>query len=484
MKSVLYYLPLLLTLSFPLQADSLSFFEESPVLQVQGSFSQVPSVDSGRKIRSSHALSVAGLKDTFSFEVDNETFQLSIYKIAENPDGTRTVFAKTEGTDSHSVITSGKVGVIAEINTSSGQYKVELRQGQEWLLTPADLSQHQAVKFGNDAVTPSADRVQSLLQQIPPSDPAPQQEGISSTIDIMVLYTPELATDLGGESAAVTQINQLIALSNQAYIDSEMMIELRLVHTQQLAVTNSDNDNVLDALTDGESSATLGDFSQVSSIRETHGADLVLLLRNFVPQHAYCGVAWVLGDQTTGSMPIAYRRLGYSVVNVGSYEVSPGRTAFCSDYTFAHELGHNFGFDHDRGHDSNNGLFPYSYGHDSPGSFATIMSYDSPEVGKFSNPNISCASGQSCGILGSADNAQSGNNVRNSLAAFYPTANNTIAGDANGDGTVNIQDVILMLNIVLGNTPDAGTADCNGDSTVNIQDVICGLNIVLGNPAP
>lgn len=55
-----------------------------------------------------------------------------------------------------------------------------------------------------------------------------------------------------------------------------------------------------------------------------------------------------------------------------------------------------------------------------------------------------------------------------------------LAGDANGDGVVNIQDVISILNVVLGSqTQGSAGTNCNGDNTINIQDVICALNKVL-----
>jgi hypothetical protein len=55
-------------------------------------------------------------------------------------------------------------------------------------------------------------------------------------------------------------------------------------------------------------------------------------------------------------------------------------------------------------------------------------------------------------------------------------------GDVNGDGTVNISDVTLLVNIILGNATDPyGNADVNGDGTVNISDVTLLVNIILGN---
>ncbi|MCQ2289544.1 MAG: leucine-rich repeat protein, partial [Muribaculaceae bacterium] len=55
-------------------------------------------------------------------------------------------------------------------------------------------------------------------------------------------------------------------------------------------------------------------------------------------------------------------------------------------------------------------------------------------------------------------------------------------GDVNGDDVVDIADVNILLNIVLGkdNASRYNGADVNGDGTVDITDVNTALNIVLG----
>ncbi len=59
----------------------------------------------------------------------------------------------------------------------------------------------------------------------------------------------------------------------------------------------------------------------------------------------------------------------------------------------------------------------------------------------------------------------------------------TILGDLNHDGYVNITDVVLLVNYILGT--DEGVvieseADINGDTSVNITDVVALTNIILG----
>ena len=56
-------------------------------------------------------------------------------------------------------------------------------------------------------------------------------------------------------------------------------------------------------------------------------------------------------------------------------------------------------------------------------------------------------------------------------------------GDVNFDGSLDITDVILLINFVLGQTPteeESLTSDMNQDSIVNILDVILLVNEILG----
>ena len=56
-------------------------------------------------------------------------------------------------------------------------------------------------------------------------------------------------------------------------------------------------------------------------------------------------------------------------------------------------------------------------------------------------------------------------------------------GDVNFDGSLDITDVILLVNFVLGTTPteeEALTADFNQDGIINILDVITVVGEILG----
>jgi len=54
-----------------------------------------------------------------------------------------------------------------------------------------------------------------------------------------------------------------------------------------------------------------------------------------------------------------------------------------------------------------------------------------------------------------------------------------VLGDLNGDEVLNILDVVLLVNIVLGNTEPVGEGDMNGDGILNILDIVTLVNVIL-----
>jgi hypothetical protein len=129
-----------------------------------------------------------------------------------------------------------------------------------------------------------------------------------------------------------------------------------------------------------------------------------------------CGVGWVNG--ANGSAMNG--RYGYSVVGDGV----DGRY-FCSNYSLAHELGHNMGSSHDKAHSSFPGKYAFSYGYGRANVYGTVMSYFNPVVGVFSTPDATVSrlfcKGYACGVANQADNARSLNLTVPTVSAFQPT---------------------------------------------------------------
>jgi hypothetical protein len=61
-----------------------------------------------------------------------------------------------------------------------------------------------------------------------------------------------------------------------------------------------------------------------------------------------------------------------------------------------------------------------------------------------------------------------------------------LKGDVSGNGTVDVVDVILTVNIILEITDPTPAqirgADCSGDGIINIIDSICIVTIILNGP--
>ena len=66
--------------------------------------------------------------------------------------------------------------------------------------------------------------------------------------------------------------------------------------------------------------------------------------------------------------------------------------------------------------------------------------------------------------------------------SFIVKAPGFIAGDANGDGVVDVTDIVSIANAILGrpsNSFDATAADVNGDGSIDVTDIVVIANMIL-----
>ena len=64
-------------------------------------------------------------------------------------------------------------------------------------------------------------------------------------------------------------------------------------------------------------------------------------------------------------------------------------------------------------------------------------------------------------------------------AQKYPSSYLTLFGDMNGDGTLNVNDIILIVNSIMGGVYNAD-GDINNDNVLNILDIVTISTIILG----
>lgn len=419
------------------------------------------------------------------------------------------------------VLTFGKDGVFGlvpqasgyplRIVTSHGQTRVIETNAQDMARSTQELRLHSHPDFVVPPRPPKGKQISTAAVRAE-QQAAVQAAGTGTvTIDVMVAYTPGFVTELGSQSLALTRIQNLVDLTNQAYTASGINQQIRLVHTVEVNYPdNTSNDTTLDDLTgidaNGNPVTVPAAFQSIAALRVQYGADLVTLIRSY--QNATqgdCGVGWLIGADETAIVPSQSNVYGYSVVSDGS-----NGGYYCVDTTFAHELGHNMGDAHDRANATQPGAYSYSYGYLGNG-FSTIMAYgtatDTP-LSLFSNPNISGCQNNPCGVAdsasNSADNAHSMNNTAALIAAFEPTTVTTppptipyAHNDINGDGKSDLlwyNSSLSQMTYWLMNGPTmtswqalslpnsyrpVATGDFNGDGRADILWVDANKNLYV-----
>ncbi|MBS0381715.1 MAG: VCBS repeat-containing protein [Proteobacteria bacterium] len=365
------------------------------------------------------------------------------------------------------VLTFGKGGVFGLVPQASG-YPLRIvsnAKGTQVVATSATAMAQSAealrLHSAPDYVIPprANSKVGGLASVAPgvgaaaPATHSAAAAGGPTIISVMVAYTSGYISQIGSQNLALTRIQNLVDITNQAYIASGVNVQIQLVYSLRVNYPdNTSNQSALDDLTgldtNGNPVSVPVSLRNIASLRVKYGADLVALVRSYQnATQGNCGIGWLVGGDETPIVPNQSNAYGYSVVSDGS-----NGGYYCLDTTFAHELGHNMGSAHDRANASNPGAYPYSYGYVGNGTngFSTIMAYGTTTttpLAVFSNPNISTCQNTPCGVpdsntSSSADNAHSLNNTAPLIAQFEPPATVTppaqisayVRNDVNGDG--------------------------------------------------
>ena len=62
---------------------------------------------------------------------------------------------------------------------------------------------------------------------------------------------------------------------------------------------------------------------------------------------------------------------------------------------------------------------------------------------------------------------------------IYLGSENVLLGDVNGDGMINVLDVVQLVNFILSGVDVTPASDVNVDGTLNVLDVIQLVNMIL-----
>lgn len=257
-----------------------------------------------------------------------------------------------------------------------------------------------------------------------PADAPPALQSPSNPVfvDMLVVYTPAARAQAGSATAMRAAIAGYVTLANTCYSNSGVGVRMRLVGTAEVSYTESASNMSTDL-------SWVAGNSTVASLRNTYGADLVCLVRR--------GAAG-------GAAGVGY--LGNGAANFAS-------SAFCvvaddyadSNITFPHEVGHNFGSNHDRGN-AGNPTGGYNFGWRFTGNdavqYRTVMAYaPGTRIAYFSNPSVNyqgVATGVASGQATAADNALLHETNAAVTAAFRGIGDTLIASDYNIGGLADI----------------------------------------------
>lgn len=286
------------------------------------------------------------------------------------------------GTDRGEVILSLTEGVLSGyLSTEYGEYEIRPLAGGDYMVAKIEADQ----LTGCD--TPIATAPLQGDQPVPAPSPPLAADGPGS-LDILVLFTPEARDTMGGRPQINSRIQMMVDTANTAYQNSQMSARLNLVHTAVSTFSESG---------DGEADLVkLRTNNQARSLREQYQADLVALIVS--ESEGLCGIAYVLPTLEPWFADFAFSLTHLSCIP-----------------TFAHEVGHNLGMQHDPANSDPDfeAVFPGGFGHFVSGDFRTVMAYPDPcgicvQVLNFSNPRVS-RNGIPLGITNQRDNARLGN---------------------------------------------------------------------------
>ena len=85
-------------------------------------------------------------------------------------------------------------------------------------------------------------------------------------------------------------------------------------------------------------------------------------------------------------------------------------------------------------------------------------------------------------IFYNGDDGSGGSLVEAAIDNFsieYICENSNILGDLNNDNEVNVSDIVLLVNMILGSVETNSAADINNDNNINVGDVVSLVNLIL-----
>ena len=322
-----------------------------------------------------------------------------------------------------------------------------------------------------------------------PRPTSASEPGALVELDVLGVYTDLARIGAGGPAAIAATIQAAVDNANTGFMDSNADARYNLVHTAEVPwVENGNGSSAL---------SWVRNDPGVRALRNQYRADMVGMTIENWP--AACGVAYVMRNPSHTFADSAFQ--------------VTARVCAVGNLTYAHEHGHNQGFEHDpaNGAPPGSASHPFAFGHFVSGSYRTIMSYSNQCVGgctrvaHWSNPGVT-HNGVPTGIAGQRENWMASNLNDDYTELFRNGAiQSSVSGSCPGNVTIHVtnaspnSEVVMAIgtpgsNFQLMGTRCKGTifslgepigslgpfvtdASGNGSRTVNLGAGDCGRQI-------
>ena len=360
---------------------------------------------------------------------DGYDFGLSVSKTTYSPLGSRIIHASTDGGGKAIIVVDDAGGLLGSITEFGQRYRISTTaDGQRLLLREGYSGREKRIDDGG-VPPPRADMPDSrfffdLKEEELSSSPSrvmkaerssdviyPTYKTGTAKISVLMYYDDSM-------SNVFSTIDFITQVANDAYADSGAKIEIDIVGTKALDIDDeASHYDLRTSMSEGEAP-----FADIESDRSFFEADLVFILRDTEAPDGEdpCGVT------TYGVYKQRHYRSRFS--GLVQWDPADGVSSYCSDFAFAHEVGHLLGAAHDRADRTEDseltgGAYSFSYGTSLDGVFRTVMGVSGfpKRLGLFSSPNLNC-DGYPCGKP--ASSADSADNVSTFQSTGHLIASN------------------------------------------------------------
>jgi hypothetical protein len=285
------------------------------------------------------------------------------------------------------------VTLVRDGNYVTGNIRV---QGQLYAVRPLFDGRHAIVEIDESKMPDDHDEkayrqmFEAAVKSIAPS----KAVAANTVVRALVNYTSAANNATPSMSSL---INLAVSETNQGYANSSVAVTLQLAGTGLVSYTETGNFSTELSRYRGTSD---GYMDSIHTTRNNVAADVAVLIVN---GSAACGIGYLNSSASSAFTVVA-------------------RTCATGYYSFAHEIGHNFGANHDPANASGS---PYAYGHGyqyPAGRWRTIMAYacsgvSCTRINYWSNPNKTY-NGVAMGTTATNNNARVLNQRAATVAAF------------------------------------------------------------------